>query len=63
MARQTHSLVLGAFGLWFALLLPLRPSSLLLPMSPGKAPIPDRIRLLLQYRATDAAQIQKKNNC
>src|SRR5262249_8518105 len=54
LVRQTHSLVFGAFGgLWFALLLPLRPFSLLLqrPLS-----------LLLQMSTTTAPTVGAKDD-
>lgn len=59
LVRQTHSLMLGAFGLWFALLLPLRPLSLPLQiqMSRTTAPtanwtaLPSAIALPLRQRS------------
>ena len=52
--RRTHSLVFGAFGgLWFALLLPLRPFSLLLQRR--LSPLLQRpLSLLLQMSTTTA---------
>jgi hypothetical protein len=54
LVRQTHSLVFGAFGgLWFALLLPLRPFSLLLQRR--LSPLLQRpLSLLLQMSTTTA---------